>query len=339
MKKKTLLLSIMIILLSGCSDNKNRPFDPTEKLTLSNPTIIDISENTINPYDIEAYGEYVAFLDWDLNKYLKLYNSKGEFIDSYAHKGKAPNEFLMVNSIDIFEIDGITNIGLQDFNGRKYSKMPLKDDETFSKQFDYKGMIPYMKRISDGNFIASTTSDTASFILLDHNGTPLDKIINLPPKPEGVSEKVHAFIMSMPLIASSRNSANFISTTQYDGGLDFFAVKDDKIEHKWRFSQFNMDYDAGEYGSPTANINSRTAYTQLDITKDKVYALFTNVNHKEESGYSGNIIHVFNYDGDHLQEITIDQKVIYMAIDENNERLYCTIMDEDENQKLLIYNL
>ena len=303
MKKKTLLLSIMIILLSGCSDNKNRPFDPTEKLTLSNPTIIDISENTINPYDIEAYGEYVAFLDWDLNKYLKLYNSKG----------KAPNEFLMVNSIDIFEIDGITNIGLQDFNGRKYSKMPLKDDETFSKQFDYKGMIPYMKRISDGNFIASTTSDTASFILLDHNGTPLDKIINLPPKPEGVSEKVHAFIMSMPLIASSRNSANFISTTQYDGGLDFFAVKDDKIEHKWRFSQFNMDYDAGEYGSPTANINSRTAYTQLDITKDKVYALFTNVNHKEESGYSGNIIHVFNYDGDHLQEITIDQKVIYMA--------------------------
>ena len=104
-----------------------------------------------------------------------------------------------------------------------------------------------------------------------------------------------------------------------------------------------MDYDIIEqYNNvPTPNQNTRVGYSQITLSDNCIYGLFSGKNLLGDGiNHGSDEIHVFDYNGEHLARLKLDQNVDLIAIDENDTKLYSIKTDPVTGQNILsIYTL
>ncbi len=341
---KTLLATLILIAICfSCSDKqKNQPFSPDEERLVTAPQSFDITHVVTSPLEMVLGNEIIAVLDETKAGKIKILDYNGKLLREDGMAGRARNEFNQIISIDCFNNSAETVIGAYDASYKKYSTLPLVDGGTFNKEWEDNKGYGYLSRLNNGDFIASALFDSTSLYLLNKDGEVVCRNTNLPPNVGNMPLLSHS-MASNGLVVAAKNNPVFARCVFYDGGLDFFEVENNQIIHKWRSSQFDMDYDIIEqyHNVPTPNQNTRVGYSQITLSDNCIYGLFSGkkilgdgINHSSDE------IHVFDYNGEHLARLKLDQNVDLIAVDEKGEKLYCLQTDDATGRNaLLIYTL
>lgn len=194
--------------------------------------------------------------------------------------------------------------------------------------------------ISDDATLVLPNIGSYSYCIFDSDYSKIDSLSYYPPKPNGVSNKAHALACT-GTVAYSRNDDKFIRSLVYDGGLDFFSIKDGKLNHVKRHAEFDMDYGVIEVNGtslPVPNKDSRIGYSFVYATPVYFYASFSGAHIEDNPESVSNEIHVFDHDGNMVKVVLLDNNVGSFAVTDDDRYLYAAI-DDDEHLRLNRYNI
>ena len=332
---KNIITIVCNCLLFSCSNHKTTEFEADRTITLNNNAIYDISRfGILYPLSIDLSNNELLILDDNNTKLLKVINLNGEFINSCANIGRGPNEFNQITSIDYEN----NIIGVYDQGFKCYTN--IYADNTFKREWENDLELDMAREIWDSMFICSAVHDSTALYLLNYNGDIVDRNEMFPPRPNSIPLISHSMACS-GYLSTYEHSPFFVRSVVYDGGLDVFKIENNKIIHKWRFSNFDMDYDIiKEYDNvPKPNDRTRKGYISISMGKDNIFGLFSGSNIIGENLSSSNEIHVFDYEGKHISKIILDKFVKCIAVNKEQSKLVTIQIDDKEGVFILIYEI
>ena len=286
----------------------------------------------MNPQSIKFNSDKIMVLDDVPDKIIKQINNRGDLIQSFGRRGNGPEEF---NQVTSFFVRDSNSIDLYD-QGRNR----LVQSSNFE---NVKGLwvcdksLDLVTPISDSLYVCAAVFDSASTYLMDKKGLIIDQSFYFPPKKECVPLLSHSMAMSGVLVGSI-SSSYFAKASAFDGGIDVFQIERNKIIHKWRFSNFDMEYDIiQEYNNvPAPNDNTRRGYIDIFIGRDKIYALFSGKRFLDSYSSAGNLIHVFDFNGNHNELLVLEKEASMFTIDEENLILYAFRKQIDDQEMIYL---
>ena len=338
MKFQTILL--VSILLTNCTveDDDNEElfnnFDKyisikTDSIQLSTKLLwaeyIIISDSLLIFYEVRNLGEYL----------FNIYDKRNfSFIKGYAKKGRGPGEYSVPgfiafdkakkniwmprdNSNDILQIDSIIN---------KTSYLPRK--KTFqSDQYKYTSVT---RNITEKYVITSGANEPFNVLFFDKRTGDLIKKIGKPFIE--YNEKYPDFGYSVVTrngvfvnendkrIASFNTFKDLLIIYDFDGNELIRRVGPDNLK-------VEMEFEDGLFKN---NYGRRAYWLGGDVTNKYIFLTYSgkikNSGERERSSNTivwnyPNTIHIFDWDGNPLVELTLDRKVFQFAIDEESNEL------------------
>lgn len=336
-KITTILLSISIIPFFGCTSKdtkeKNSDFE-TIKLTEYeefNNTLLSANEIALSDSGLFVYSKQGE------SDIIHVLSPNGELIASGIGFGNGPDEVLEVASLHPIQKD----MALYDGKKGKIYKLSVngKDielEEVANSQFLHDDAVVLPNKL----ILTLPVNRPYSYSLTDAEGSMVDSISYFPPKPEGIDDNTHRLACTGHM-AISPNGENMVRAVAYDGGVDFFSLKDGKIKHKKRYSKFNMEYGAleGKISVPIPTDESRTGYSFLYATDKHFYASFSDLKALDNPGGECLEIHVFDMDGNPEYKLILDKSFTTFAVDKKEENLYISSSDDEENTIIYKYKI
>lgn len=340
MKIRQVSVLIILLVFYSCNRiNKSEAIftpDSVKDLYLAGSYNLSAAQ-VMNPQSIKLNLDNIYILDEVPDHIFKLIDNKGKLITSFGRIGSGPDEFNQIttffirnrNCIDIYDQGKKRLVRLEGFNN-------LREIWENKKSFDV------VTAINDSLFACAAVYDSASIYLINMKGEIIDQSYYFPPKKEDIPLLSHSMAMS-GLLEGTTNSSYLAKVAAFDGGIDIFQIEQNKIIHKWRFSNFSMEYDIiKEYNNvPSPNNNTRRGYIDLFMGENNIYALYSGERFLDPGSSSGSIIHIFDKVGKQKSLLSLEKHACKFTIDEENNILYAIRRENDEHEILYLdkYNL
>ncbi|MEG0518446.1 MAG: BF3164 family lipoprotein [Bacteroidales bacterium] len=312
---------ISCCLLSSCKD-ASHPFCPERIYSIDMIESYSLgSIGTVYPYSILLEKDKILILDDGMADILKIINTKGELLLKFGDIGRGPGEFNQITSIDYNQTDSCFRVGVYDQGYKNY--IEINENNAYNKLWESTLELDVVHRINNSQFICSALYDSTALYLLDNAGQVIDKSLLFPPKPDGIPLLAHSMACS-GILAVAKNAAWFARSVVYDGGIDLFKIEGNKIIHKWRFSNFDMNYGIIKkyYNVPTPNENTKRGYLSICMGEDKIFALYSGRLVTAANSSEGNEIHVFDYDGNHVAKLISNKPLTQIAVSADQTKLF-----------------
>lgn len=346
MKNKIVIgVSFVALIVSACQRTETmRKFSPEKEETWVHAMQLPLEVSGVfNPLYLKVSDSVLLIVEDSGEPLIKVLNAEGELLEAWGKKGRGPEEFLQIASVDLLPSGQTLCSGIYDASRKRYMEVSgvadsasrcVKEVWSSDKNFDMVG------RLSGDCYVGSVVFDSSRFYLLDSFGRIKDRIANFPPKPDGIPLLSHS-MASSGVLAVAPHDPIFASCVAYDGGVDVCEVRNGKIEPLWRFSQFDMDYDIlPEYhNTPTPNSHSRTGYVALCFSSNYLYALYSGRKTLDEDSELCDEIHLFDYRGRQCKRYRLDRKIYELGVDKNDRRLFGLTKNADGVAELVVYNI
>ena len=239
--------------------------------------------------------------------------------------GQGPDDFLL--SFGLFPRTENT-FSVSDVNRRRFSTVHLNpEDDSWRVEhhlkFDSIEHI-YIKPIVNNRYVATGIYDDCHLMLLDEKGTPLKGFGEWPYQDEQekkVPGKIRASVYQGKLEVSPSKDKLVFAVTSGDM-LYFYRVLPDgdlELVSKKENAYAHYDHSSGaHYGTaPEHHIDACT-------TEDYVYTLYSGRNLKEHgmSCFQGNLIRVYDWEGNLVKKLQLDIDIKQMAVSKDNRKIY-----------------
>lgn len=272
------------------------------------------------------------------NGLLHVYDLSGNPKLSGIRIGQGGEDVLEVSSLR--QIEG--NVYLYDARGGTLSKI-LYSDSILKPERMRRELLLYDDAVmlSDDVELILPVNNANSYVLMNSQGTTTDSLSYFPPKPDGINDKTH-YLACTGLLAYSPFDTTFIRSVAYDGGIDFFSVKNGKIYHTNRQALFDMQYATlGNDGLiPVPSDESQMGYTSLYSTPEHFYALFSGEKCLDDTQPLSKEIHVFNHLGIPQYKICFPNSISTFAVSADNRDIYVFEIDlETEAENVVKYTI
>lgn len=347
----TIVLLLNLLLMPSCSKSVDGEF--------FNGTIKDILEplsneclkgNRLVIEDIYTgnMGAFDTLIFFFSNKYpddyMSMFNTyTGNNLGFYCPKGGGPDDFYSISNMEQFVVENESvKLWINDFNKNKISLLNLSNSATTHHT--------ELDDVIDFGWRSSPYDTPFNFIfvcgdkLLYKNSPIFNSVCEsnyTPSKYSLYDHKNKRIVREYELYKQPVYNLNkIIENGDYLHSIDRIKPDNKKIAMgMWMFPQINiLDIETGELKGFRINkdidfnyvINThkklRLYYKAISVDDTYIYALYSDA--FIEDGLEGyrapaNKIHIFDWNGNFVRKITLDQKILAMTLDPVRKYLYC----------------
>ncbi|MDR2139974.1 MAG: TolB-like 6-bladed beta-propeller domain-containing protein [Tannerella sp.] len=278
---------------------------------------------------MKSMGDYLVVTGKNLETQAQLIDRKTKKSFLFGETGDGPGRFLQ--SANIMSIDD-RYAGIFDMQRRTVFKFNVDSiiqqgklcrPETLVKEIP--SFIPMgLDRLGDDRYVAlGIMSDLKRFVLLDGKGEIVSMEGQLPEKKqERISDFVHAFAYWGRFTASPKEHKIAVCTN-YAGMIQIYDCKTDGVRLIREHNLFSAEYNERE-GNFVPTPQTRWGYLSIDSSDKYIFALYSGLNqvdHPDGAFTSGNIIHVFDWNGNPVCRLSADRRLKVICAD-NDLNLY-----------------
>lgn len=354
--KYTIFVLFNILLMSSCSKSIDSEYFNGTIKDISTPRSSDfLKGNRLIIDDIYTgnMGVYDSLIFFFTNKYpddyLSIFSTvTGDNLGFYCPKGGGPEDFYSLSGTEQFVIeDGNVKLWINDFNKNKISLLNLSNSVA-NRKTELDVTVDFGWRSSPYNMPFNFTFVCDNNIL--YRNSPIFNSVhesNYTPSKYNLYDIEHKKVMKEYELFKQPiyNLNKKIENRDYLHSIDRIKPDNNKIAMgMWMFPQINiLDVKSGELKGFRINKNIdfnyikntskklRLYYKTISVDNAHIYALYSEA--FIEDGLEGfrtpaNTIHVFDWDGNFVRKIILDQKILNMTLDPVKKYLYC-INNED----------
>lgn len=288
------------------------------------------------PRDLLAHDDRIAVLDSRGEFALQVFDSKGNRLAVAGREGAGPGEFVSPRSI--FERPGHPGaVWLYDSRLNRLTAYDLSELDsaeirpTGILQLETELVMESPRWLDSTSLVALNTMFQPAegrFMIFASNGAPQTSMGEPPPGADGVP----AFIRQQAYggeIAVHPDGSRFILASNNAGRLELFTAEGSRSVFATP-DPFDPDYRPAPDGiNMFRGPKFRFGYIDVDAASERVYALFSGKRFHDhpQTAYTGNQVHVFDWDGSLLRVLMLDADLFAITVDDEERQLYGTRLD------------
>jgi len=343
MKEFKIILISFIISAQGCVESNYSGFYFDEQKELIGKTLPVVDSISLRyPFRIRQKDSSLYILDlhgYDFYCHKLSYPSMN-FIDSYAHMGNGPKDFLSVENIrlnkkgDLYLLDANreTIIIYDNINKKPNKRIRLSDKLIRSLDFAL---------LDDSLFIVTDYTGKYRINIVDDKGSVQSQLFKIPTKKRKDPNESDIVLAQAWRSFLDYNPDNGVlgMVTQLGQVIEIYNLKTNKT--------VNILY--GKFGEPEfinqgsfAVPNGIMGYSDIQVGKNKIYAVFwghsfKDIRKNQTTIEGGNIIQVFSLEGKPICQYILDKHITGFSVNEENNKLLG--LDVNNEQQLVEYQL
>lgn len=345
MKGFEITLFCFLIVTQSCVESNyfGFHFDDEKEITGKDLPIAD-SVSLRYPFRIRQKDSSLYILDlhgYDFYCHKLSYPSMN-FIESYAHRGNGPDDFLSVENIRLNKNGGLYLLDANretidiynnnNNNNQTYKRVSLSEKLIRSLDFAL---------IDDSLFVVADYTGKCRVNIVDANGDIKKQLFKIPTK-----KRIHSSFSDIVLAQAWRsfldynpNNSILGMVTQLGQVIEIYNLKTNKT--------VNILY--GKFGEPEyinqgsfAVPNGIMGYSDIQVGKDKIYTVFwghsfKDIRKNQTTIEGGNIIQVFSLEGKPICQYLLDKHITGFSVNEENNKLLG--LDVNNEQQVVEYQL
>lgn len=341
-KIKIILTVSLSVLLISCAQRSGNTLIFPKSLNV-NGDRWEVYELLGKSYAIHVAGDYLIVRNDEADTKLTAIDlTHKKLIAHFGFRGEGPSELInpgpiLTNSTSFSVYDGGKKSLL------KYELLDISDEESPTPSMspiDVDGIIS-LASLSDSLFVASGVFFDGRLCLLDYRGNtigwhgdyPISIDNNIPFHVLGIAYQ--------SAICTKPNDSRIALATRYGGILQVFEQSpvDETIVEIGGVNLFSPELTTRDInGTPNFSPTQNTKWGYLSVvsTHELIFALYSGKIQQESNFYSGNQVHVFDWDGNPYCQINLDCEGISLAIEENRLLL---LSDSDSGYDIIEYDL
>lgn len=344
MQKIKFPLFIFLIIPLSCSDSSSAVPRFDQEINLTGKTVpVRGSAYLRYPFRVRQGDSLLYILDIHNPEFYchMLSYPQMALVNSFAHKGNGPEEFLRIENIrpdqkgEIYLLDANKNAVsiYNSFGDSLYKRINLS--EKLIRCLDF-------TLINDSLFAIPDYSGKYRINIVDRDGNIQKQLFKIPTKKRNDSN------ISDIVLAQAWRS--FIDYNPDNGILAMATQLGQVIEIYNLNTEETVNIVYGTYGEPEfatqdtyAVPNGIMGYSDIHVVKDKIYALFWGTSFKDirknpmNRKEGGNIVQVFSLEGEPVIQYTLDRYITGFSIDEKDNTLLG--LDINSEQQIVEYKL
>ena len=190
MKKISLILTVILIILTSCANSEESSNVLLEGLTVpkeNHPKLSSLfTENlTITPLEttdesligqinkiVKFGGDY--YICSSNGRHIHHFNGDGEFVSSLKRQGAGPEEYHRIEDFDVYEVNGTREVWISD---NQSLKIYDAYDFSFKYKIPYTFMIHKFKRIDESRILLVTGNSEHILTLSDEEGNVVSEYL------------------------------------------------------------------------------------------------------------------------------------------------------------------
>jgi len=189
-------------------------------------------------------------------------------------------------------------------------------------------------------FGAGSYRSEYQFVLFDRKNKVIDfnvEIYNAKDETFNISNK---FLSNQGTLRKHPVEDKFVYAVNNSSNIDFVKISNNKIKLlksiRLRDPDFTPEQD-GIFYSVLPDAHSPIGYIDISTSRDYVFALYTDkpcIN-----AFSSQLILVFDWNGNPIKMLHLNQEAYYIAVCEKQKRIYAAIKNEDKGWSITSYKI
>ena len=251
---------------------------------------------------------------------------KKQNIRNYGHRGQGPDDFLFPTALSVWKND---TMGCWDINKRRYSAMQLLPEDSlvqFCRLFDtHDSLLHYeIFPVCNEQFIAVGIYNDYRLVTLDKKGHFV-KGFGVSPYRNDEEFKISGTTRSEVYqggLAVNPSGTWLVHALLRANILSFYDIQpngDLSLVTEQVGSYPDYDYNTGAMA-----LSAPIYYLDVYATERYAYLLYSGKNYKEDKdkAFVGNIIEVYDREGHHVRNLSLDIDIQVMCVSPNDSKVY-----------------
>ena len=336
------IVLLLLLFLVGCKTESKFTF-PTS-MSLSGRSL-EVGDSLGNVLTLEAKNGYLILRDENIDTYFTMLKPDLSFFSRFGRKGGGPMEIygpmgaLSLKDKTLTISDGRKHLVHSLDSLLLYKDSPIK---TFKTNLD--GSIIWQTNILDSLYIATGVfPNDGRFVIFNEDGIKIASTGTYDIEgAENLPFYVKCIAFQSTLVCHPASN-RFVSATRLGGMLDIYELdgNDYTINRLGGINLFSPHLSTINIQG-TINYapdkNTRWGYLFMDVDTEYIYALYSGL-YQSDGGpfFSGNVVHVFDWDGNPVCELALDRRLLDIAI--MGDKMYGLYQDESAGYEVVEYVL
>lgn len=193
---------------------------------------------------------------------------------------------------------------------------------------------------------AGTYQSEFQFVLFDNNSNVIDFGIEIYNINDAKFNKFHKYLSNQGILNKHPVESKFVYAVNYSSNIDFIEISNNTIKLIKSLRLRNpvcKPLQDGNFNRVMPDFSKPIGYIDIASTNDYIYALYTDKLLIDEDGKSNyrnsDMILVFDWNGNPVKILKLNQEAYYITINEKYTRLYVAVKNESMGWSITSYRL
>ncbi|MEY8687498.1 BF3164 family lipoprotein [Bacteroides sp. AN502(2024)] len=288
--------------------------------------------------DMKLSNSILTVTDTKSDSMLLFFDMKaGKYLRKAGTRGHGPSEFTMISSL--LGACSKNSFSFYDPNKRTYyqtNEITQDEEIRFTPVFRVDSIFPLeIQPMANGQFMATGIYDDCLFCLLDSAGRVQRKSGELFYRDED-EKQVSGIVRSQAYmfdVASSPSKTKFVAFLLSADILAFYQLENDSLclikENILSYPEYEYRNNSQHYSGTPKSVPLN--YLCAACTEDYVYLLYSGKTFNEHNlgVFKGNLIYVYNWNGDKVAMIRSDKMLKRICLSEDGKTMYAIAYNPD----------
>lgn len=324
MKTNVFLVASLLLALFSCTSKQEQKEVPVQ--SLKHEVLMGDEYLIGRTRDLNLMNDSIpVVINLKSENVFQVLNHSRKKVLEIGQVGQGPDDFLMPFGLSTREKNAFS---FYDLNRRRYSTIHLnEDDDSWQVEHHFKSdslLHIHVLPIRDSLYLGTGMYKNYHLVLLDKHGVFQKGLGEIPYRDEE-ERKVENMIRSDAYqgVLAVSPSGNKVAHVLMKGDMIYFYHIAENGELELKSEQINA-YPDYRYDSGVLSRGAPMHHLTACATEEYVYTLYSGRNYKEhkDKAFRGNLIRVYDWDGNLVKLLDLDVDVNEIAVTKDNRKIY-----------------
>lgn len=315
--------------------SKNRSW-MVEKDSIGSVEGMAVYDNNLVLYDMQS-GFFYALFDvvsgWFVGRFGKIGQGPEE-LPRGCYGTLSKDRFTAFND----EIKIVIEFHMDSLRGGKFNGSPERLAKYKIPDAQFSRLIP----VSEDLFLgAGAYQSRYQFVLFNKDNRVLGSGVEVYNADDAAFDFYTRYLANQGCLVRQPDGTHFAYSLNFSSNIDFIDVSDGSINQVQSLRLGNPVYQPRSDGRIfSADITQNTLFGYVDLSGSKryVYALYSEKNVYGNMRTAKNVL-VYDWTGKAVKKYVLDEDAFYIAVSQDDKRLYAVILDEAGDCSVVSYDL
>lgn len=287
------------------------------------------TDSLVYPYMLSIVADTFLVVHDPYNfKHFTAYELEtGKYYTRFGNIGSGPKEILFGSIgfpfLDKYMVYNESDKRMLTYDLKTMTILPAKKLSSFSHNL-------FLNRIyttNDSLFIVlGLYNEKYQYTLINMPGQVLDYAVEIFCNSNNTLNAAQKSLSTQGILNKHPHDDKYVSTLYYSSNIDFITLKDHKINITKSLHYGDPDFKGNIDGSSIDIAdNCLLGFLDIAVTAEYIYALYSNKRYIQDgvdSEYSSTDILVFDWEGNPIKQIVLNQEIYFLAVSKTNNAIW-----------------